>query len=480
MLQILADRRHHVVLDPVGPERVVVDVPDREQFGDRLEVFLIRHAESDLLEVRPVQVMLVEIGHNLIGRAMLREIVPRLAIDRAGLFEYMESERIGVGQQLLVIGHMDRIMRVVALGREVEVVFDRLRVIGLKVEVQRPRILPAGDRNRALGYLQQHAELLTRRGRIRQNDLATVNRMDEELVGDELVDLLVVDVNIAVAVAEEVLADQNRCRLGDRSGLLDLLMEDDHRAAGLQHHLGALELDVMFFGFGGHVQQGQGEHHLGEVPRCLGQMNATEGLGRLAPGIVFPKGIDGDQRGVLLLDWQLIVVVLDPFLGFVELLVELSDAPAFVHIGVEVSGRSAAGTTSAREALLHFGQFLAPFARRGSVPVRAEGVGFLGRVGHRLRLGCGRRERIVCRSRWRGDARSRSLRFCGRQRQTPRFVGLRGKLDQPVRVVRVQDAALQRRVEQQVKSLDIGRDQVEQVRHMTRCMRLLALDSLGQ
>ena len=186
---------------------------------------------------------------------------------------------------------------------------------------------PPATGKRAGRDLQQHVELFLRRGGIGDDDLAAVDHVDQELLGDELVDLLAVFLAEAVAVAEEVLADEDRRMLGHFGGRLDFFVIDDHRAAGRERHLRALELGLVLGRLERQIEQGQRREHLGEVVRRLGQVRREERLfGRIVCGVVAPERVDRDQRGDLLLERQVVVVALDPFHRLVELAVVLLDA----------------------------------------------------------------------------------------------------------------------------------------------------------
>ena len=114
-------------------------------------------------------------------------------------------------------------------------------MIWIEIDVYAVGVLSAGDRQRPGRNLQQHVDFLLRRGGIGHDDVAAVYRVDQEFIGDEFVDLFAVFVAILFAAAEEILADQDRRVLGHFRGRLDFFVIDDHRAAGCERHLCALE-----------------------------------------------------------------------------------------------------------------------------------------------------------------------------------------------------------------------------------------------
>jgi hypothetical protein len=256
---------------------------------------------------------------------------------RVGSATTLKVNGFGVGQQPLVLGHLDRIVRELAGGREVEVVFERLGAERLQLRVDAARVAAVQHGDRAQRHLQQHVQFLRRRGRVGHDDLAPVHHVDQELVRDELVQPLVVFEAVAVAVAEEVLADQDRRRFGHRLDRLDLFVERDQGRADGQRHGAVLELRFVLLGSKRQVQDGQGEHHLGEVARCFGQVYRAERrlTGRIMLRVVAPERVHGNQFGRLLFDGQAVVMVLDPFLGLVQLLIQLPDASAQFRLAFE-------------------------------------------------------------------------------------------------------------------------------------------------
>ena len=83
-------------------------------------------------------------------------------------------------------------------------------------------------------------------------------------------------------------------------------------------------------------------------------MGRDERSVRRVLGIVIPEGVDLHQVRVLLFDRQLVVVVLDPFLGLVELLVEpRGTVSADGRIGIEAvtTGTADHRAASARSAV---------------------------------------------------------------------------------------------------------------------------------
>ena len=73
---------------------------------------------------------------------------------------------------------------------------------------------------------------------------------------------------VSVTVAEEILANQNRRLLGGLADRVDLFVKHDHRAAGGQGHLCAVEFAVVLGGFERQVQHGECQHQVG-LPKAL-------------------------------------------------------------------------------------------------------------------------------------------------------------------------------------------------------------------
>ena len=197
--------------------------------------------------------------------------------------------------------------------------------------------LTVGDGDRSLRHLQQHGQLLPSGRRVRDDHLAAIDGVNDELVGDVLVDLLAVFLTLSVAVLEEVLSDQDRHLVRARLRRFDLFMEDDHRAAGRERHLRSLEFRFMLRRLERQIEHRQREHHLREVAARIGDVRAEERLRRIMLSVVAPERVDRDEAGVLLGDGEVVVVVLRPFLGRVHLAVELTDGSEVAQIS-EVRG----------------------------------------------------------------------------------------------------------------------------------------------
>ena len=119
-------------------------------------------------------------------------------------------DRLRGDDELLVLRDVDREVRELAGLGEVEEVVDRAACGTARDRARRSASYwPLATGDRADRQLQQHRELLPRRSRVRDDDLAAVDGVDDELAGDELVVLLAVLFAEAVAVAVEVLADED-------------------------------------------------------------------------------------------------------------------------------------------------------------------------------------------------------------------------------------------------------------------------------
>ena len=164
-------------------------------------------------------------GEHLLGRAVLRDIVPRFGVELGRLVDHVEGERRSGGHERLGLGDMDREVRELARLREVELVVDDLRVVRLQVERDRLGRLAVGDRQGADRNLNKTDKPLPRGGRVGDHHLAAVDGVDDEFVGDELVEAFAVLVLVAVAVAVEVLADEDLHLVAHAAGRLDFLVE---------------------------------------------------------------------------------------------------------------------------------------------------------------------------------------------------------------------------------------------------------------
>ena len=158
-----------------------------------LEERLVAHAEGDLLEVDLVRVVLARGSRGLQHRCRAAKHRATTAVDLGGLGDDMQRHRRRGRQQRLVLGDMHREMGEIAGGREIEVVVDRLRPVRLEFHMDAAGRLALQSGHRADRYLQEDIELLPGRRGVGHHDMAAVEGVGEELAGDELVDLLAVD-----------------------------------------------------------------------------------------------------------------------------------------------------------------------------------------------------------------------------------------------------------------------------------------------
>ena len=189
------------------------------------EECLVLHAERDLVQIRVVEIVLLQVLQHFLGTAELGEVGPGRAVDAAELLDRLQGHGRRVGHHLLVLRHLHRVVQELARRREVEMVLQRLGAIRFQIEVHAAGLAALEDGHRAARNLQQDIQFLLRGRRVRDDDLATVHRVHQELVRDELVDLFVVHLLVAVAVTEEVLAHQDRRLFLGGGNLLDLFVE---------------------------------------------------------------------------------------------------------------------------------------------------------------------------------------------------------------------------------------------------------------
>ena len=132
----------------------------------------------------------------------------------------------------VTFGDVNRKVRILARRGEVEVILNRLRSVRLQLQVHVASVLPVVDRDGPHRYLDQDVQFDRRRGGIGHHDLAAVDRLQQKLVRHELVDFLVADQLMTVAVAEEVLTDEYRRSFFARLRGADLLVEHDAGPSG--------------------------------------------------------------------------------------------------------------------------------------------------------------------------------------------------------------------------------------------------------
>ena len=96
-------------------------------------------------------------------------------------------------------------------------------------------------------------------------------------------------------------------------------MERDQRTAGGQGKGAVVGVGVVRLGLEGQIQHRQGQHHLGEIRDRLGEGFGEKGRLCVAQGVILPEPVHRDEIGVLRSDGQMVIIVLGPFLCFIEL-----------------------------------------------------------------------------------------------------------------------------------------------------------------
>ena len=323
MLQVFADRRHVGVQQRITPERRLIDVAIRQQRNHRLEEVGVLHPPGDLVEVERVDVLAVEIGDHLLVRAVLGHVIPRFGVELARLGHHVERERRRGGDQRFVPGHLHREVGEAAGQREVEEVIDGLGAVGFEVEDDGAGRSAAGQRQGPDRDLQQHRELLPRRRRIRHHHLAAVDGLNDELIGDELLEAFAVLVAVAVVGLVEVLIDKDGGVARRRGDGADFLVEGDRRAGRGEGHLAGVELGLVLAALEGQIGDGQGQQHLVQIAGGRGDVRREERRFAVVFGVVGPEGVDRHEVRELLLDRQVVIVVLGPFHRRLEMRVKL-------------------------------------------------------------------------------------------------------------------------------------------------------------
>ena len=94
----------------------------------------------------------------------------------------------------------------------------------------------------------------------------------------------------------------------------------------------------MFLGLERQVQNRQGEKHLREVAGDVDHVAREEGLAGFGGGVVAPEGVHLHEGAVPFLLGHVVVVVLGPFLGRLQLAEELPRISPSLGPGVEICG----------------------------------------------------------------------------------------------------------------------------------------------
>ena len=132
--------------------------------------------------------------------------------------------------------------------------------------------LGAEDRHGTSRDLQEEIEFLRRRCWIRDDDIRAIHCPGEELIDDILVELFVILLAIAIAMAVEVLRDKQFGLLRCGSRRLDLLVDGEKRTCGGEGEGATVGLCGMFWRIERQIEDGEGEHYFGEIAMSLGKV----------------------------------------------------------------------------------------------------------------------------------------------------------------------------------------------------------------
>ncbi len=113
-------------------------------------------------------------------------------------------------------------------------------------------------------------------------------------------------------------------------------MEGDEQVGRGVGHFVAVELHHCLAGREGQIEDRQGEHHLGEITRGIGQVFGQERRLAVVLRVIEPEVADRHQTGKLLSDGQVVIIVLGPFLRGIDLAIELRRPFGFLAIVLAV------------------------------------------------------------------------------------------------------------------------------------------------
>ena len=268
--------------------------------GAREEVG-VAHPPRDHCELHAPRVVALEILEHLVLGPVLRDVVPRRRVDLRRDRDHVQLERLRPRDDAFVLRDVDGVVREAARLGEVEVVLEPCRRVGAQARVDTARVEAVLHRHRPARNLQKEVELLRRRGRVREDDLAAVDRMDDELFGNIFVETLVVLVAVTVAEAEEVLADEDGRGLGEL-GRLDFLVEGDHWPGRADREARVFIVELVLRRLGRDVHERHREHHFGETRRRPREVLREEPVRPAARREIVPERVHADQPRVLPLD----------------------------------------------------------------------------------------------------------------------------------------------------------------------------------
>ena len=125
--------------------------------------------------------------------------------------------------------------------------------------------MAAEHRNRPLRYLKQQIQLTSAGRRIRQHDLAPVNRVQQEFIGHKFVLTLAINSAISIIVFKEILAHKNGKIFDDASCRFNLFVHNHEGGCCFDLPSRALLVLLMLARLERKFQHRHGKHHFREI-----------------------------------------------------------------------------------------------------------------------------------------------------------------------------------------------------------------------
>ncbi len=267
-------------------------------------------------------------------------------------------------------------MRVFTGSGKIERIFQLLRSVGFDGNALPARPEATLHRHRPGWNLHQQFHHAAVGRRVADDDLAAIHHVDEEFLGNKMLARFAIFVAMAVVIAEQVLANQQRRQVGGRIRALNLLLHQQQRRGRLQRALLASSLQLMFAGGERQVRHGERHQHFQRGLVGLHQGWRNKRLSTGSQRIVEPELIGWHDVWRGLLRRAVPIVVFEKQLGRLHRPVELARLSAARRFFV------AAGPVDV------FLGFLEPFTAVRCRCIRATGLAVLefgfGHAGRRL------------------------------------------------------------------------------------------------
>ena len=250
-----------IMINRVRPEGCIVYTAIREEVSHLGKIRFFLHPPGNLIQIDAMNIFLLQVGHNIIATAILREPRPRLLIHIGQLINNIKGKGFRLSGHLFVTCNGDRIVRILSALREVEEVLLLVGGIRLKRHIKTLCIKTAQNGESPLRNLPKQPQLQPSTGRIGQHYLSTVDNSLEKLLCDNLVITFIALMTVTIVQPEETLGNKSLPRSCTLTCLHLTVIHQSGRC-GCQFVATGFTRLLMLLRIKGKIHNRQRQHHL--------------------------------------------------------------------------------------------------------------------------------------------------------------------------------------------------------------------------